>query len=226
MVSFFIECSFKLKQLAIFQNNPERLENNDCMLRIGLTGGIGSGKTTVAKIFELLGIPIYNADEAARKLMNTNEEIRSAIIKNFGSETYSHGGLNRKYLASIVFGNKEKLELLNSITHPATIKDAEEWIRKQSAPYIIKEAALLFESKSNEQLNYVIGVYAPQHIRVKRVMDRDGLSAEQVMKRISHQLDEEKKMELCDFVITNNEEQLVIPQVIELDKKFRGLAAQ
>jgi dephospho-CoA kinase len=190
------------------------------MLKVGLTGGIGSGKTTVAKIFEVFGIPVYYADDAARKLMNINEELKAAIIKNFGKETYPDGELDRKYLASIVFNNKEKLELLNSLTHPVTIADAEQWINRQTSPYIIKEAALLFESGAAERLDHVIGVYAPQHIRVKRVMDRDGLPAEEVMKRISRQIDEEMKMKLCDFVITNNEVQLVIPQVLELHQKF------
>jgi dephospho-CoA kinase len=191
------------------------------MLRIGLTGGIGSGKTTVARIFETLGIPVYYADDAAKKLMNNNPVLKEAIIKNFGEESYKDGTLDRKYLASIVFSNKEKLELLNALTHPVTIDDAEQWMKQQTTPYIIKEAALLFESGSAERLDHIIGVYAPQHIRVKRVMDRDGLTAEDVMKRISRQIDEEKKMERCDFIITNNDQQLVIPQVLELDKKFR-----
>jgi dephospho-CoA kinase len=190
------------------------------MLRIGLTGGIGSGKTTVAKVFEVLGIPVYYADDAARKLMNTNEELKATITKKFGKETYRDGELDRKYLASIVFNDKEKLELLNALTHPVTIADAEQWINLQTSPYIIKEAALLFESGAAERLDCVIGVYAPQHIRVKRVMDRDGLPAEEVMKRISRQIDEEMKMKLCDFVITNNEERLVIPQVLDLHQKF------
>ena len=194
------------------------------MLRIGLTGGIGSGKTTVAKIFEALSIPVFYADDAAKQLMNTNEELKKSIIQNFGEATYKNGELDRKHLASIVFSNKEKLELLNSITHPLTIQNAEDWMKRQTSPYIIKEAALLFESGTAERLDYVIGVYAPQHIRVKRVMDRDNMTTEEVMKRISRQIDEEMKMKLCNFVITNNEQALVIPQVLELDKKFRELA--
>jgi dephospho-CoA kinase len=193
------------------------------MLRIGLTGGIGSGKTTVAKIFETLGIPVYYADDAAKRLMNTNEELKNSIIHHFGNDSYKNGELDRKYLASIVFNNKEKLELLNSLTHPVTIRDAEEWMNRQTSPYCIKEAALLFESGAAEHLDYVIGVYAPQHIRLKRVMDRDGLTTEEVMKRISRQVEEEMKMKLCDFIITNNDQQLVIPQVLELDKKLRTI---
>jgi len=196
------------------------------MIKVGLTGGIGSGKTTVAKVFETFGIPVYYADDKAKYLMSTNQELKASIIQHFGNASFRDDELDRKYLASIVFNNKEKLELLNSLTHPFTIRDAEEWMRQQTTPYIIKEAALLFESGAAEKLDYIIGVYAPQHIRVKRVMDRDKLSVEEVMKRISRQIDEEMKMKLCDFIITNNDQQLVIPQVLELDKKFRGLSKQ
>ncbi len=192
------------------------------MLKIGLTGGIGSGKTTIARVFETLGIPVYYADDAAKRLMNTNDELKSQIIHHFGKESYTAGGLDRKYLASIVFSHKEKLELLNSLTHPVTIQDAQQWMNQQAAPYVIREAALLFESGAAEKLDYVIGVYAPQHIRVKRVMDRDGVSVNDVMKRISRQIDEEMKMKLCDFVITNNEQKLVLPQVLALHEKFTG----
>jgi len=193
------------------------------MLRIGLTGGIGSGKSTVCKIFELLGIPVYNADDAAKRLMNTNEELKNSIISYFGTESYTDEGLNRKHLASVVFNNNEKLDLLNSLTHPATIKDAEEWIKKQKSPYIIKEAALLFESGAAEHLDYVIGVYAPEDLRIKRVIERDILTREEVMKRIHRQVDEEIKMKLCDFLIINDEQQLVISQVIEMNKKLKLL---
>lgn len=193
------------------------------MIKVGLTGGIGSGKTTVSRIFTTLGIPVYYADERARQLMNTDHTLKASIIHHFGERSYSDDLLDRKYLASIVFSDKDKLNLLNSITHPATIRDAEEWMEKQTSAYTIKEAALLFESGAAEKLDYIIGVYAPQHLRVKRVMKRDGLPVEEVMKRISRQIDEEMKMKLCDFVITNNDQELVIPQVVELDKKFRNL---
>jgi dephospho-CoA kinase len=196
------------------------------MLRIGLTGGIGSGKTMVAKLFGILGIPVYYADDKAKHLMNTNKELKSAIIQHFGNDAYKKGELDRKYLASIVFNDKEKLELLNSLIHPVTIRDAEEWMNRQTTPYVIKEAALLFESGAAEHLDFVIGVYAPQHIRIKRVMDRDHLPEEEIMKRISRQINEEMKMKLCNFVIVNNDQQLVLPQVIELDKKFREMSTQ
>ena len=193
------------------------------MLRIGLTGGIGSGKSVVAKVFETLGIPVYYADDAARKLMNSDKELKAAIIKNFGTGSYTNGELDRKYMADIVFNDKEKLDLLNSLTHPATIRDAEEWINKQSSAYIIKEAALLFESGADKHLDYVIGIDAPLKLRIKRVMARDGTSKEEIMKRINRQMDEKKKMKRCDFVIINDEQQLVIPQVIKFHKKFSVL---
>ena len=164
------------------------------MIKVGLTGGIGSGKTTIARIFETLDIAVYYADDAAKKLMNTNAVLKRSILNHFGEDSYKNNELDRKYLATIVFNDKEKLELLNSLTHPVTIKDAEEWINKQTSPYIIKEAALLFESGAAEHLDYIIGVYAPQHIRIKRVMDRDGISAEEVMKRICRQMEEETKI--------------------------------
>ncbi|MBK7560378.1 MAG: dephospho-CoA kinase [Chitinophagaceae bacterium] len=196
------------------------------MIKVGLTGGIGSGKTTIARIFETLGIPVYNADDATKRLMNSNPDLKTTLIKNFGEASYKNNVLDTTYLAGIVFNDPEKLALLNSLTHPVTIKDAADWISKQSAPYAIKEAALLFESGAADHVDYVIGVFAPQPVRIKRVMDRDGLTAEEVMKRISRQMDEEVKMKRCDFVITNNEHQLVIPQVLELDKKLRELASR
>ena len=190
------------------------------MLRIGLTGGIGSGKTIVARVFETLGIPVYYADDAAKHIMNTDPGLRQSIKMHFGEAAYANDQLDRKYLASVVFNDKSKLELLNSLIHPVTINDAEQWMKKQTSPYVIKEAALLFESGASEHLDRIVGVYAPQHIRVKRVMERDGLSVEEVMKRVSRQIDEEMKMKLCDHVIINNEQELVIPQVLQLHAIF------
>lgn len=193
------------------------------MLRIGLTGGIGSGKSTVAKIFETLGIPVYYADDASKRIMNENEELKKVIQKHFGSETYCNGELNRKHLSSLVFNNPEKLLLLNSIVHPATIKDAEDWMLKQTTPYAVKEAALIFESGSQEYLDKVIGVYAPLAVRINRVMQRDAVSRDAVISRMNKQINEEIKMRLCDHVVVNDEQQLLIPQVIQLDNIFRQL---
>ena len=194
------------------------------MLKIGLTGGIGSGKSTVAKIFETLGIPVYYADAEAKRLMNSSETLKKVIRQNFGEATYENDQLNRKYLAGIVFNDPEKLELLNALIHPVTINDAEQWMQQQSAPYSIKEAALLFESGAAENLDFIVGVYAPQALRIKRVMKRDGLTADEIMKRINRQVNEEMKMKLCDFVITNNEQELLIPQVLKLHQHFSSLS--
>jgi dephospho-CoA kinase len=191
------------------------------MLKIGLTGGIGSGKTTVAKVLEVLGVPVYYADEAAKELMHSNELLKQQLILRFGKETYFEDGqLNRKHLSSIVFNNKEKLELLNSLVHPATIADAKEWFSKQQSPYVVKEAALLFESGTSEGLDYIIGVTAPAALRIKRVMDRDGVTADEVKRRMANQVDETLKMKLCDFVLHNNEQELLLPQVLALHNEL------
>ncbi|MDQ2719977.1 MAG: dephospho-CoA kinase [Bacteroidota bacterium] len=190
------------------------------MLRIGLTGGIGSGKSTVAHIFEVLGIPVYYADSAAKRLMVENEELKNLIKKNFGEHAFKDDKLDRKYLADEVFHNSQKIDLLNSLVHPATIKDAAQWMEKQKAPYIIKEAALIFESNSQKDLDYVIGVKAPMALRLQRTIERDQLTAEEVNIRMDKQMDEETKLRLCDYVIVNNEQQLLIPQVLQLHERF------
>jgi dephospho-CoA kinase len=146
--------------------------------------------------------------------------LKRSIIKNFGELFYANGELDKKYIASVVFNDKAKLELLNSLTHPATIRDAEVWMKEQNSLYIIKEAALLFESGAHKTVDKVIGVHAPLSLRVKRTMKRDGITENEVMKRISRQMDEEKKMSLCDFVLINDEAQLLLPQVLDLHKKF------
>ena len=193
------------------------------MLKIGLTGGIGSGKTTVARIFELLQVPVYYADEASKRLYRTDRELMANLKKHFGEGVYTHDELNRSVLASLVFNNPEKLELLNRLVHPPTIKDAALWMEQQQAPYVVKEAALLFESGSVRDLDYVIGVRAPHALRLHRAMQRDGLSREEVQARMDRQLDEQIKMKLCDFIIENNEQQPVIPQVLQLHKHLMKL---
>ncbi len=190
------------------------------MLKIGLTGGIGSGKSTVAKVFEVLGIPVYYADDKAKELMNKNELLKQQLIFHFGEDTYIDGKLNRKHLSSIVFADKEKLKLLNSLVHPATIADAVQWFSRQQSVYVIKEAALLFESGSAEGLDYVIGVTAPVAIRIKRVMDRDGVTADEVKRRMANQIAEAVKIRLCDFVINNDEQQMILPQIVQLHEEL------
>ncbi len=189
-------------------------------LRIGLTGGIGSGKSTIARIFEVLGIPVYYADQEAKRIMNEDEQLRRQIIQHFGEKAYRETGLDNKYLAGIVFNNRDKLELLNSFVHPATINDGERWMQQQKTPYAIKEAALIFESSSQQHLDYVIGVSAPEPLRIHRTMQRDNISREAVLARMQKQIQEVIKMRLCDFIIYNDEQQLVIPQVMALHEKL------
>jgi dephospho-CoA kinase len=196
------------------------------MLKIGLTGGIGSGKSTVAKIFELLQVPVYYADEASRRLYHTDPELMAQIKKHFGEDMYSEGKLNRSKMAEIVFNDPQKLELLNQLVHPPTLRDAQEWIRAQKAPYVIKEAALLFESGSAAGLDYIIGIQAPVAVRLKRVMDRDKTTREEVLSRMNRQIDEDIKMRLCDFIIRNNEQELVIPQVLDLHQNLLRMATE
>lgn len=190
------------------------------MLKIGLTGGIGSGKSTVARVFELLAVPVYFADNAAKTLMNEDPLLKKAIIDLFGAEAYTDGTLNRKFVAAAVFENKQKLDQLNALVHPATIEAAERWMQQQDAPYILKEAALIFESGSQEGLDAVIGVYAPKQLRILRTMERDGVSREEVLRRMHNQVNEELKMKLCDFVLYNDEQQLLIPQIVALHEQL------
>jgi dephospho-CoA kinase len=190
------------------------------IVRIGLTGGIGSGKTTVARIFETLGIPVYYSDDAAKKMLNENEELRKQIIEHFGPETYHNNQLNRSHLSSIIFNDDQKLALLNSWVHPLTIADSNEWMKAQKTPYAIKEAALIFESDVWKHLDKVIGVSAPYELRLQRAMHRDQISEEAVRARMSKQMNEEEKMKRCDFIIRNDEKELLIPQVLALHKRL------
>ena len=191
------------------------------MLKIGLTGGIGAGKSTVAGIFKVLGVPVFDADATAKNILNTDSVLREQIAATFGSETYKNGLLDRKYLATLVFNSPEQLAKLNALVHPATIAASEKWASGfTDRPYIIKEAALLFEAGTNEGLDYIIGVTAPQELRIARVMQRDQVSREEVISRMQHQLDDTEKMNRCNFVIDNNEATLVIPQVLSLHEQF------
>lgn len=194
------------------------------MLKIGLTGGIGAGKSTVAKIFSVLGIPVYQADKEAKRLMESDSALMEKIRNAFSEKAYSNGQLDRKYLSALVFNNKQKLDLLNSIVHPFTIKDGNAWMERQSTPYAIKEAALIFESGSQGDYDRIIGVFAPPALRIHRTIKRDHVDREKVMGRIENQMDESIKMKLCDHVLFNDEQQLLIPQVIQLHQLFVGLS--
>lgn len=194
------------------------------MLKIGITGGIGSGKSTVARVFETLGIPVYNADDAAKRLMQEDPELKNQIIALFGAESYHNGQLNRPFISGQAFSNPEKVKALNALVHPATIRDAKSWMAKQQTPYALKEAALIFESGSEKELDYVIGVFAPEELRIRRVMERDGSSREAIVQRIQNQLNESEKMKRCHFIIENGDDQLVIPQVMAVHQQLLALS--
>jgi dephospho-CoA kinase len=186
------------------------------MLKVGLTGGIGSGKSLIAEMFKLLGVPVLHADDTARFLMEEDEELKSAIGQMFGEEVYKNGRLNRPFLASVVFNNKEKLEQLNALVHPATIAFGREWAAKQTAAYTIKEAAIFFESGSYKEMDKMIGVYAPVEQRLQRAMARDKATEAVIRQRMDKQMNEEEKMKRCDYIIYNDGSRSVIQQVLEL----------
>lgn len=190
------------------------------MLKIGLTGGIGSGKSTVASIFEILGVPVYYADVRAKKLMEQNDDIIHFIKKTFGEDSYINGNLNKTHLSAQLFVDSKKREQLNSFVHPLTIADAENWMNSQSSIYCIKEAALIFESKAEKNLDLVIGVFSPLELRLERIINRDHISYTEALTKINSQMNEDEKMRKCDFVIHNNEEELLTQQVLELHKQF------
>ena len=194
-------------------------------LHVGLTGGIGCGKSTVAGIFQVLGIPVLNADAVAKNLMNSDPSIRAAIQKEFGMDMYSNGQLERKKLAALVFSNPDLLAQLNAIVHPASIAAAITWANKQTTPYCVKEAALFFESASAEGIDVMVGVSSPKALRIQRVMHRDQITRDEVIQRMQNQIDESLKMRLCDEVVVNNSIDLLIPQVLALHEKLLQKAA-
>ncbi|MGB1206735.1 MAG: dephospho-CoA kinase [Chitinophagales bacterium] len=190
------------------------------MLKVGITGGIGSGKTTVCKIFETFGIPIYDSDKAAKWLMQNDENLIKTIKEIFGDDIYTlENKLDRKKLAAIVFYDKKALKKLEELVHPAVFRYGEKWLKQhKTKPYIIKEAALLFESGSYRQLDYVITITAPEKVRIARVQKRDGATVADIKARIDKQMPESEKVKLSDAVIENNEEKMLIPQIIEIHK--------
>jgi len=173
------------------------------MITVGLTGGIGSGKTTIAKAFEALGIPIYIADDEAKKLMNTSKVIKRKLITLFGEDAYKEEKLNRPFLAQAIFNNKALLKKMNAIVHPKVAKHFTKWKNKQKAPYVIKEAAILFENGSYKNYDYIITVTAPEKTRIERVLKRDNTNIKKVKAIIANQWKDNKKIELSDYVIVN-----------------------
>jgi dephospho-CoA kinase len=194
------------------------------MFQVGVTGGIGSGKSLICKIFTILGIPVYEADSRAKRILNDNLQLREEIKSAFGEQAYINNQLNRSYLAAEVFNDGNKISLLNSLVHPKVAQDYVLWVQMhKTAPYVIKEAALLFETGSYQSLDKVITVYTPLHLRIERILQRDPQRSQQEVNAIiDKQISDEEKIQRADFVIYNDENQLVIPQVLSIHNQLRN----
>lgn len=193
------------------------------MIKLGVTGGIGSGKSTVCEIFRLLGVPIYEADAEARILQNSHPQIVSELKQVFGDDIYDDTNqLKRKKLASLVFGNPELLAKLNQIVHPKVRKHFLDWLEShKTSPYIVYEAAILFESGFYRNMDKILLVTAPEALRISRVIARDTVTEAEVRRRIGNQLPEDEKRRLADAILDNNNQQLLIPKIVELDRNLK-----
>ena len=187
-------------------------------LEVGITGGIGSGKSLVCKIFSLLQVPVYYADDRAKWITNFDAKVREAVVDTFGEDSYDEHGLNRNYIAKKVFNNAEQLAMLNGIVHPAVGNDYDRWVKEHdTSPYLLKEAALIFESGSYKRLDRVINVTAPEDIRIRRVLQRDPFRSEaEIRSIIERQLPESERQQRSDYIIHNDDQQMVIPQILSL----------
>ena len=190
------------------------------MLLVGITGGIGSGKTTACLVFEKLGIPVYYADIQAKQLMNTDLELKSLLEGYFGSDIYHDGIVDRRRMAEIIFTDRTALEKVNSWVHPAVARDFEHWCTLQAAPYVLEESAILFESNTTHRFGKIILVTAPDAVRIERVCARDQITSEIARERIANQWPEEKKIALADYIIYNDNSRMVTPQVMEIHRQL------
>ena len=189
---------------------------------IGLTGGIGSGKSTVATIFKLLDVPVYNSDDRAKLLMEQNPEIKNALIQHFGEDVYFEGGsLNRKHLAEIIFENEDALQWINALVHPIVAMDFDIWKTKQIHSFVIKETALLIETLRLQIVDKIIVVKASKALRLSRVERRDQLSESDVLKRMENQIEDEQRIMLADYIIENNGDKSLIRQTLEIFNKIK-----
>ncbi|RYD99416.1 MAG: dephospho-CoA kinase [Sphingobacteriales bacterium] len=190
------------------------------MLKIGITGGIGSGKSVVTRIFKTLGIPTLDADSFAKDLMANNAEVQEQLTANFGPSIFKAGKLDRQVLSKMVFNDKAMLAQLNGIVHPAVKKYGNQWMEAQKAAYVVKEAALFFESGSDKDMDIMIGVSAPESLRLGRAMQRDNASETDIRKRMGSQMEEAEKMERCDYIVFNDERHSLIEQIVHLHQIF------
>jgi dephospho-CoA kinase len=189
-------------------------------MKIGVTGGIGSGKSTVCRIFNILGIPVFSADDEAKKIMNSDEEVIEMVRKIAGKDVYSSGTLNRSELASIIFNDKMLLQEINQTVHPHVYSNFKAWAGSVSAPYVVMESALLFESNATGLVDKIVTVTAPVEERVERVVRGNNLTREQVVDRIKNQMDDEEKIRLSDYVIYNSERDMIIPAVLKIHQEI------
>ncbi|WP_321290350.1 dephospho-CoA kinase [uncultured Sunxiuqinia sp.] len=195
---------------------------NKNIYKVGITGGIGSGKTTICNFFKTIGIPVFSADLEAKRILNESSQVRSQMIFHFGKDIYlSNHTVDRKKLADIIFNSPSLLKKVNSIIHPEVRKFFFEWCNRQNSAYIVHEAAILFESGFYEMMDFNILVIATEQQRIEWVMKRDNSTAEQIKERISKQWPDEKKIQLANMTIDNNNRELIVPILLELDKKFR-----
>ncbi len=191
-------------------------------LKIGITGGIGSGKSTVCRVFKIIGIPIFEADQVAKQLLQTRSEIKEGLIHLFGKEVYSEDGtIDRKKLAGIIFNDDVQLRKMNALVHPVVRNEFQQWVKQQNSPYVIHEAAILFESGFYKMMDFTILVSAPEEERIQRVMQRDGVSEEQVKERLAKQWTDAERRKLAEKEIINDNKNPVIPEIIKLDKIIR-----
>ena len=192
---------------------------------VGLTGGIGSGKSTVGSMFQKLGVPIYNSDVEAKNLMTRSKKIKKDIEALLGKGSYLNGELNKEYIAKKVFRDKDLLQALNNIVHPAVRRHFKSWCKRQNAPYVIQEAAIIFENGTNDFYDKIILVTSPREIRIQRVVDRDGVTAEAVMERIENQWPDRDKEKLSDFIIENTGLEATQRQVSQIHHKLLKIKA-
>ena len=190
------------------------------MKKIGLTGGIGSGKTTISKVFKILGIPVYNSDEVAKSILSENELVKKQIIKNFGKQILTEKKIDNKKISKIIFNQKEKLNFINSIIHPLVKSDFNTWCKKQKSKYIIKESAIIYKSLSDKELDYVIFAKTPLKTRIKRIQKRDQKNKDEIFSIIKNQSPDDFLEKKCDYIIKNDDNSFLIKQVLKLNEIF------
>jgi dephospho-CoA kinase len=185
-------------------------------LKLGVTGGIGSGKTSVCRIFNVLGIPVFSTDQVARGIMDNDMSVREKINMVAGKDLYPDGILDRKGLASLIFNDNSKLAEVNSLVHPLVFRNFNEWSARQDSPYVIMEAAILFESGADKYVDRIATVVAPAEEKIQRVISRSSLTREQVLERMRNQLDDEERIKRSDYIIKNSENDMIIPAILEI----------